>query len=287
MAHSNRLKIHWTLVAAEIGLAIIAVVTAYLSEVENWRWYAAASALALILYASLKVFEAIPQARVLLVREDMADRMAQFADDVGATDFFNMHRDEVQAQRNESTRNAIDGAAIMWLCANSGASYLDPGIYRHWHSIEKRLQAGIEFRVVLLDPASSEKRFRNRLNVDGEHLDSKVNVANLIKIYNQYPTFDLRFAKNGMDGTVFATDQCLYFDPYHVGTEGGRIDNRTFCVRLQPRALTGHKGLYETFKAHFDTLWRTSVSFEEWLTSTSAVTQTLPALKPRRAEQIQ
>jgi len=282
MSHSNRLRIHGTLVVIEIVLAAIAVVTAYLSEVGNWNWFAGVSAIALILYSVVKIAEAIPHARELLVREDIAAQMAGAAMEVGVTHLFNMQTAKDQAARNESTQKAIESARIMWLTANSGASYLDPGVYRHWSFIEKQLQAGIELRVAILDPTSPEKIFRNQLNVDGEQFDSKVNLASIIKIYNQYPTFDLRFVRSGMSVTVFATDQCLFVDPYHVGTIGGRIDNRTFCMRIEPSTPAQGRGLYQVFKSHFDTLWRTSISLEDWLASVNAgAGGSFPALKPR------
>lgn len=282
MVHSNRRQVHWVLVAVEIFLAVLAIGTAYLAEVGDWPTFLTISCIALVLYAGLKIYAAIPEARELLVREDIAAQMATSGINLGLTHFFDMQSAQGQTARNDATQAAIAPARFMWLCANSGASYLDPSIYRHWHSIEKRLQCGIDLRVVLLDPRSPEKLLRNRLNVDGEHLDSKINVGNLIKLYNQYPTVDIRFAKNGMNVTVFATEDCLFLDPYHVGIKDHRIDNRTFCLKIEPTGSDGGSGLYRTFKSHFDTLWTIGTPFEEWLRAANAdEAARLPSLKPR------
>jgi hypothetical protein len=167
---------------------------------------------------------------------------------------------------------------MMWLCANSGASYLDPQIYRHWAFVEKQLDAGVEFRVVLLDPCSEEKDLRNRINVGGESFDSKVNIANLIKLHNKHSSLEIRFTRYGMHATVFATDQCLFFDPYHVGAVGDRIENRSFTLFIKPSAPQEGIGMYKLFKSHFNTLWSNSHSFSDWIDKNS---DSLPAGLPQ------
>jgi hypothetical protein len=195
----------------------------------------------------------------------MAAKVASAAIQYGVTRYFNMQNPKDQATRNEYTQAAISVANAMWLCANSGASYLDPAIYRHWPFVQKRLEQGIDFRVVLLDPLSKEKGFRNQLNVNGEQFDSKINVPNLVKLHNTYPSLEIRFSRHGMHATVFVTNNCLFFDPYHVGLVKDRIENRSFCLEIAPTDPPDGVGLYRLFKEHFNSLWRTSVSFQEWI----------------------
>jgi hypothetical protein len=282
MIHSNRLRIHWLLVLIEVTLFVSAVITAYLSQVGNWKWFTAISILAVLLYAVVKVLDAFPQAKELLIRENMASKIATSALPYGITHYFNMQSSSDQALRNEITQRAIEEAQSLWLCANSGASYLDPSIYRHWSFVERRLKAGAEFRVVILDPLSAEKAFRNQLNVNGEQFDSKVNIANLIKLHNTYPTLEIRFVRYGMHATIFATENCLFFDPYHVGLIEGRIENRSFCLKIQPTAPKEGVGFYRLFKSHFDTLWRAGISLEEWvIDSKGRIPFELPSLNRR------
>ncbi len=107
----------------------------------------------------------------------------------------------------------------------------------------------------------------------------------LIKLYNTYPTLDLRFARYGMHATVFATTTTMFIDPYHVGVIDNRIENRSICLQAQPAGPDEGVGLYRLFKSHFDTLWRSGVSFEEWLEQSqkkNLLPEDLPALKPRQ-----
>lgn len=283
MAHSNRLSIHWLLVLCEIAIFIGTVVTAYLSEVENWQWFVPFSGILIVLYIVVKLFDAFPQAKELLACDDVASNIARAALPYGIQQYFNMQSAEEQTLRNTMTQKAINNSQVLWLCANSGASYLDPSIYRHWPFIEKRLKDGIEFRVVILDPFSEEKGFRNQLNVGGEQFDSKVNIANLIKLHNTYSSLELRFVKYGMHATVFATNDCLFFDPYHVGTIDYRIENRSFCLRIEEATPKEGVGFYRLFKSHFASLWHASVTLEQWINdSKKHLPKDLPEITPRQ-----
>jgi hypothetical protein len=282
MSHSNHLKVHWWIVGAEIFLFIVAIVAAYLSKVGEWKGFFALSLVATVVFAIVKLFEAMPAAKELITREDFASRIAASAGTYGVRDYFNMQDPREQARRNEVVQDEIRIANQLWLCANSGASFLDPAIYRHWQAIEKRLNGGAEFRVVLLDPFSGEKSFRNQLNVSGESLDSKINIANLIKLHNSYPGLEIRFSQYGMHATVFATERCLFFDPYHVGTIGDRIENRSFALRVEPTEVSEGVGLHRLFKSHFDSLWRSSISFDSWISQVQAkLPPGLPILRAR------
>lgn len=284
MAHSNRKTIHWVFVIIEIILFCAAVASAYFSEINNWSWFAYISIIAIILYTILKIVEARPVLKELFIKEDMASKVANSLMHYGVSDCYCMQSSEGQAARNKSTQNEIKNAQSLYLCANSGTSYLDPAIYRHWPSIEKRINEGVSFRVVLLDPFSAEKGFRNQLNVGGESFDSKLNIANLIKLYNKYDTLEIRFVRYGMHSTVFATDKCLFFDPYHVGVIGERIENRSFTF-LVNQTSSPSEGVcfYRLFKAHFDTLWRAGTSIEEWVEKTiDKLPNDLPKIKKRQ-----
>ncbi len=282
MAQSNHLRIHWLFVGVEVILFAVAVVTAYLSEQNEWTWFFWISAPATLMFAITRIASAIPEARRLLVHEEQAAKLATSMIKAGVVDWFDMLQTDEQQRRNAATQQAIGQAQNLWLCANSGASYLDPSIYRHWAFVKERLAKGAEFRVVILDPRSREKAFRNKLSVGGEQFDSKVNVASLIKLYNEYPGIDIRFVKNGMHSTVFGTDTCLFMDPYHVGLVDGRIENRTFCVQIKPTESAGANArLYQIFRSHFTTLWQSGVSIEDWGTEAEESGAQLPTVRRR------
>lgn len=280
--HSNRNKIHWFFTVIEIAIFILAILSVYLSENSEWEWFLYVAIASVFLYVGIKFFEAYPVAKELLVREDFASEIANSAVKYGVEQYFNMQDTESQSARNVCTQEAIKSARHLWLCANSGASYLDPSLYRHWPFIEKKLNEGLEFRVVLLDPYSQEKKFRNMINVGGEQFDSKMNLANIIKLYNQYPNLEIGFSKVGMHATVFATDECIFFDPYQVGVVGDRIENRSFSMRIVHSEPQEGVGLYRLFKSHFDTLWRSSTELSDWLKEVSEkLPEDLPKVKER------
>jgi len=265
MAHSDRLNVHWSLVISEIILFVFALISVYLSKTEKWSWFIFLSALSTIIFIIVKIFDAVPAARKLIIREDNASRMSIFAESSGVVDYFNMQSSSGQKRRNDITQQEIANAQNMWLCAISGASYLDPHIYRHWPAIEQRLKCQVNFRVVLLDPLSAEKQFRNKLNANVDPIDSKINLPSLIDLMNAYSTLEVRFAQFGMNSTVFATEHCLFFDPYHVGVINKRIDNRSFSLKISPTSPREGVGYYLLFKSHFDTLWRSSIGMVEWI----------------------
>ncbi len=128
MVHSNKLKVHWSVVSIEIVLFVIALISAYFSKTGQWSLFIFLSAVATLLFVIVKIYNAVPAARGLVIREDNASRMSDFADESGVVDYFNMQSSSGQKRRNDITQQEIAKAQNMWLCANSGASYLDPRV---------------------------------------------------------------------------------------------------------------------------------------------------------------
>jgi hypothetical protein len=265
MAHSQALRAKLVLVAVEIALFAIAALTAYLSGTNQWRSFYVISAVAVVLFAATRIIDARPRLAELAFLEDAAARIARSAIAYGIDRFYNMQTLQDQHARNVDTISAIREATAMSLCANSGASYLDPGVYRHWSAVEARLRDGVPFKVVLLDPFSPEKQFRDRLNVGEDAQDSKLSVSNLVRLYNEYRSLEIRFARHGMHVTTFTTQSLMFFDPYHAGVVAQRIENRSFCLRICRASPPHALGYYDLFREHFGSLWRTSIDFEDWL----------------------
>lgn len=203
------------------------------------------------------------KASILSAGADLGAALTHAATGLGLTAMYNMRDARGQDQRNEQTRVTISRAADMCLAANSGASYLDAGVNRHWDEIKRRLKAGVRFRVVLLDPASSERQLRNRLNGSPEDSDAKINVANLINLHNQYPSLEIRLAPFGMHCTLYITDRVCFFDPYWFANADGRIEGRSFCIQAEPLSPT-EQGFLTLARSHFDVLWNLAVDLETW-----------------------
>ncbi|TRM39128.1 hypothetical protein [Pseudomonas aeruginosa] len=285
MSNSNRKAIEIVLIVAEFSLFAGAVATAYFSQKSSWTLFFCLSAVLGVIFVLLKIVQSFPRLKEIKIHETLAGKIASAAIPRGVDDYFDMQRPSEQDRRNAATQADIANAATMWLCANSGASYLDPGVYRHWPAIQKRLNQGINFRVVLLDPFSGEKAYRNQLNVNGEQFGSKMNLASLIDLYNRYQTLEVRFVRYGMHATVFAADDVLYVDPYTVGLIDDRIENRSYTLRIKRCEPDDGVGLYRIYKSHVDTLLRTSESFEAWLERCRAENKLpsgLPAVRARQ-----
>ena len=55
MAHSNRIKLHWSFVILEVLLFVSAIVSAYLSESHEWAGFLLVSIVATFLFVILKL----------------------------------------------------------------------------------------------------------------------------------------------------------------------------------------------------------------------------------------
>jgi hypothetical protein len=111
MAHSNRIFLQRSLVGAEVVLFGLAVATAYLGEVNNWRWFFAISGLAFLVFAILRLVDASPMMKQLLIREDLAGRIAASAVPRGMRDVYDMQSHSDQERRNRDTQSEILSAA--------------------------------------------------------------------------------------------------------------------------------------------------------------------------------
>lgn len=283
MAHSYARRVSWILIVVEIILFILAAVSCYLSATLAWPWFWLLTCVAVVLFAVVRITEARPRLLEHLAFEDAAAQMARSAQAYGIERLYNMQLSSDQSARNVDTVTEINRADTMWLCANSGASYLDPGVYRHWAAVAERLRRDVPFKVVLLDPLSDEKSLRDLLNVGEDAVDSKINLPNLVRLYNEHPSLEIRFVSQGMHATVFATPSRMFYDPYHVGVVGQRIENRSFCIRVAPVVPPDGVGYYDLFRDHFNSLWRASKDFEQWVEANGKRFATpLPPLMSRR-----
>lgn len=199
--------------------------------------------------------------------ESLSDEVARGATAYGISRLYNMQDATEQDLRNKDTRKAISDAHSLFLCANSGASYLNAAVSRHRPSIIQRLKAGIGLQVLLLDPLSPEKRLRDQVNVAGERTDSKLSLGDIIRLCNEFPRIEVRFVQSGMTCSLFFADDILFFDPYHLSRNDGRIENRFLCLRVGRVAVASGLSYFELFQAHRDVLWQRGTPIEQWLSA--------------------
>ena len=203
----------------------------------------------------------------LLKSSSDVSNLARSAELYGISALYNMQLPADQDRRNSDTQSVIMNARAMFLCANSGASYLAAGVQRHYPRIVDRLKSGVPFRALLLDPLSEEKKLRNEINAAGEANDSKLPIGDIIRLCNQFGALDVRFVGHGMTCSLFIADDVLFFDPYHVGTQNGRIENRFLCLKIARTTVPSGKSYFDLFQNHIDALWRRGDPIEKWLPS--------------------
>lgn len=227
--------------------------------------YSASAMVLLILYFALKWFFQRDDWYQIRAFETLSDNIAHSAESYGVRQLYNMQIPADQDRRNSDTQNAITNANSMFLCANSGASYLNAAVVRHRPHVIQRLKAGSPFQVILLDPLSAEKRLRDEVNVKGELTDSKLALGDIIRLCNEFPRLDVRFVERGMTCSLFFADGELFFDPYHLAFRDGRIENRFLCLRISRAEVSDGLSYFDLFQLHRDVLWQRGTPIEQWL----------------------
>ncbi|MFC6642237.1 MULTISPECIES: hypothetical protein [Sulfitobacter] len=229
--------------------------------------YLIVMAVAIAIYLVVRVVGTSSNRVALLAHSRLSDRIADSLMSYGLEDTYNMQRRVDKSRRNSDTQDTIEEAQIIKLAANSGASYLSRGVNRHWKYVQKRLEKGIPVKIILLDPNSSEKAFKNKLNNGNEGADSKLPLEDIIRTAESHPDFQVRFASTGMSCTVFLSHEVAYFDPYHVAMDGGRISNLFFCMKFRSMLPTEGISHFEMLNKHFETLWGNSITLDSWMES--------------------
>lgn len=256
----------------------------WLSSFVNTSWWAYLLIATVVtgLYAFVRWSLLTPQRVALLAHSTLSDALADSAVAYGVTDLYNMQKSEDQNRRNSDTVVTISKAQTMSLAANSGASYLSVGLQRHWPAVRLRLSERVPFKVILLDPFCAERALRNTVNAAGEREDSKLPLGDIIRASNDFPHLEVRFAESGMTCSVFITQDELYFDPYHLAEDGGRISNRFMCLRMSRTDVPQGISNYEMMSRHFDTLWEASMPLPDWLNRNKDKIGSLPELRARK-----
>ncbi|HET7229156.1 MAG TPA: hypothetical protein VFJ16_04105 [Longimicrobium sp.] len=248
---------------------------AYLSEIHSWGSFGVILFVALILVVLLTILRVGPVAAYLRNLERREFELGQRFSSLGGAKFYNMQIAEEQNDRNEETQRVIRGATVMYLLANSAASYVDPGIWRHWPSVRDRLNHGATLNILLLDPLSEDKRVRDQLNTAGEAPDSKFKFPVFIELYNTFQNVHIRFVRENVYCSLFFSQDAMFYDPYHLGRFHDRIE-RMFCLKfLSMETGTGTISYYAVLKRHFDALWLMSTDFEDYFDQNSQIISTL------------
>jgi hypothetical protein len=231
-----------------ISVVVINILT---SEKLYW-WVVIAAIITLFLEIFIKNKEFNPLIKLAAKREK---KIIQIENN-GITNHYFMNITESKNIRNSETAKAIDESNEMYLVAESGKSYLDIPTDRHWKNIKAKLNTGVHFRVLLINPHCDNKKIRNKLN-NVEEIDRKLDINNLKSLNNSYENLEIRFTDQ-VYCSLFFTDKYMIYDPYHLGKTNDRIENNFIAIEFK----TDNPN-YNILKSHFNNCWKFSLPFDE------------------------
>ncbi|WP_342042600.1 hypothetical protein [Bacillus sp. OTU2372] len=232
------------------GLSV--VIINILTSKNLYGWVIIVSIVILLLEIFIKNKEYNPIIKSAINREQKNKELERN----GISNHYFMDNYESKNKRNSETAKAIDEANEMFLIAETGKSYLDIPTDRHWKNIKEKLNRGVHFKVLLIDPYSKNKLVRNNLNnIDG--VDRKLDIEGLIILNNKYENLEIRFTDQ-VYCSLFFTDKYMIYDPYHLGKTTDRIENNFIAIEFKCDNRN-----YNILKSHFNNCWRLSESFEE------------------------
>ncbi|MFD2924210.1 hypothetical protein [Halobacillus naozhouensis] len=229
----------------------VVLINILLSEKLYW-WVLVVAIIILTLEIFIKHKEYNPIIKQATKREQKIKQIENH----GITNQYFMNNNESKSVRNSETAKAIDKSNEMHLIAETGKSYLDIPTDRHWKNIKEKLDEGIHFRVLLINPYCDNKSIRNEMN-NVEGADRKLDIENIIKLMKRYENLEIKFTDQ-VYCSLFFTDKYMIYDPYHLGKIADRIENNFIAIEFNCDNRN-----YNILKSHFNNCWKYALSFKE------------------------
>jgi hypothetical protein len=262
-------RFHQVALILEILLFILSVgALSYLAQNALWTLFIIILVICIIVFAILQVARTRPVLARLDLLEEKEFRLAKRTEQSGILDIYNIQDPSQQHERNEATSQIILRGDVFSLLSLTAASYIDPGIKRHWDILKLKLDGGAPFRLLLMNPFCKEKEVRDRLNSIATPYDTKSRLDLVIDLYNRYPNFNVRFTSYSIYCAVFFSEDEMIYDPYHLGKVGDRIENYFIAFRI--KRMRDDRGdipssYFNILKQHFEFLWSTSEDLEQFI----------------------
>ncbi len=260
-------KVQYTIKILEIVLFAIPVGAAsYFSEMHQWGTFFIIVISCTILFIFLQIIQSNRVLSIIKQREERQFKLEIRFKEYGLADLYNIHNVSERYERNEATREIIHQGSRLSLLSLSAASYIDPGVKRHWDYLKPKLEDGVPFRLLLLNPFCVEKEVRDRLNSISTQYDSKFRLDLIIRLYNRYPNVSVRLTSYNIYCALFFSEADMIYDPYHLGRVEDRIENYflAFRIKNQKVADIGHS-YFSVLKRHYEFLWETGDDIESFM----------------------
>jgi hypothetical protein len=243
----------------QFGLFVVTTgLLTFLSQVGLWAWFWSVFVVAAAAYGLLMYVESASFTHGLRRLRDQEFRLATQFERVHASDIFLMADPAQQLERNRLTQRILAEGNRFSLATLTAASYIDPQVDRHWQTLKGRLDAGCTLRLLLQDPLCVEKQIRDRRNRPDGGRDSKLDLASVLRLTVRYPDqFRVRFTSTNIYAAVFFSESGLTYDPYHLGMNGARIENRFITIAYEKREPSVDIAFdhYALLASHFNYLW--------------------------------
>lgn len=233
----------------------------YLSENQKWLWFFITLIIFAILEGLIKLKSYSPVLKYLDKRENEEFKLSGAFAEYGMKDIYLMDRkDSIYGidSRNIKIQNSIDNGNDFFLLAETGKSYLDDTIRKHWDHLKPKLDKGIKMKVLIINPFSEGKIKRNKLNGVNSPIDPKLNLHRLKFLNDHYVNLTIKFTQDTYC-SLFFTDKYLIYDPYHLGKSEGRLENYFIAIDFESNSYG-----YRVLKNHFDASWDDAMTFEEF-----------------------
>lgn len=233
----------------------------YFAQKNMWLPFTICTLISAAILGVMRWLETAPIIKYFSDLEKEQNRIALNFEAWGIKEVFNMRHQEEIDRRNAATRKLIEEGNRFALLAESGASFIDPAIRRHWDTLKQKLDQGSIFRLLILDPFCTSKSIRNERNGIKGTLDPKLRLERLLELSKVYSdNVEIRVTSEPYC-SLFITDKGLMYDPYHLGKESGRIENYFLALQI---SKSGDEKAYWLLNSHFEALWERGMPLEAW-----------------------
>lgn len=168
-------------------------------------------------------------------------------------------------ERNIVNIEIINRGNRFSLLGETGSSYIDPSVRRHWDDLKVKLDEGAPLRLLIVNPFCKSKRLRNELNGVTTKLDPKLKLEIIYNLYRKYPNVDVKFTDE-IYCSIFFSEREMMYDPYHLGKVADRLENYFLAFHFEDRnASPGSFSYYKILKNHFEILWTKAIDLETFI----------------------
>lgn len=251
-----------TFLAIEYLLFIITLgLSTYFAETQKWTYFVITLIVFALLEGIIKIKSFSPIEKYLKKREEEEFKLSSAFNEYGMSNIFLMDRKDGLNGidvRNNTIQSAIDNGNEFNLLAETGKSYIDDSVRKHWDHLKPKLDSGLKMKILIVNPFADGKIARNKLNNVKGAVDPKLNLQRLDYLNKKYENLSIKFT-NDIYCSVFFTDNYLIYDPYHLGKSENRLENYFFAFDFKSNSYG-----YRILKNHFETSWENAMTFEEF-----------------------